>query len=163
MRPQSRLFSPIQLYFAETYCIANFDACFFQGFRYSHFGQCDLQTVHTFFTVLVSHAHGAHDALAMYDKGSLFFCNAIHLVPDKPAVLAHIAEALAPGGLFACNSAFFAGTYVPGTERFYQLFLRGAVGWLRREYPQVRLSREGKALARQWLSPDEYGVLLRQE
>lgn len=93
----------------------------------------------------------------------LFFCNAIHLVPDKRAVLAQIAAALLPGGLFACNSTFFTGAYVPGTERFYQMYMRGALGWLRREQPQVRLSREGKALARQWLSQEEYAALLHQQ
>lgn len=93
----------------------------------------------------------------------IFFCNAIHLVPDKGAVLAQIAAALAPGGLLACNSTFFTGAYVPGTERFYQMYMRSALGWLRREHPQMRLSREGKVLARQWLSQEEYAALLHQQ
>jgi ubiquinone/menaquinone biosynthesis C-methylase UbiE len=93
----------------------------------------------------------------------IFFCNAIHLVPDKGAVLALIAAALPPGGLLACNSTFFTGAYVPGTERFYQMYMRGALSWLRREHPQVRLSREGKVLARQWLSQEDYATLLHQQ
>jgi ubiquinone/menaquinone biosynthesis C-methylase UbiE len=93
----------------------------------------------------------------------LFFCNAIHLVPDTRDVLAQIAAALTPGGLFVCNSAFFAGAYVPGTERFYQHFMRGVIGWLRREYPEVHLSREEKARAKQWLAQETYEALLREQ
>jgi len=91
-----------------------------------------------------------------------FFCNAIHLVPDKQDAFRHMAEILAPNGIFACNSAFYQGTYVEGTERFYRLWTRRAVGWLKKEYPEVRLSREAKATAMQWLSPEEYVEALRQ-
>lgn len=85
-----------------------------------------------------------------------FFCNAIHLVPDKLAAFQQMATILATGGIFACNSAFFEGTYVEGTDRFYRLWTRRAVGWLRKEHPEVRLSREEKAMAMQWLTPTEY-------
>ena len=34
--------------------------------------------------------------------------------------------------------------------------------WLRREHPEVRLNRDEKTLARQWLSPAEYAGLLRE-
>ena len=94
---------------------------------------------------------------------ALFFCNALHLVPDKPLAIAQIASALRPGGVFACNSAFFTGAYVVGTERFYQLYMRRAIGWLRHEHPEVRLSHDGKALARQWLSEADYGALVQQQ
>ncbi len=93
---------------------------------------------------------------------AVFFCNAIHLVSDKDAVIEQIAAALAPGGLFACNSAFFTGAYAEGTERFYRLWTRRAIGWLRREHPEVRLSRDAHALAMQWLSQDDYAGLLRK-
>ena len=46
--------------------------------------------------------------------------------------------------------------------RFSRLWIRRAVGWLRKNHPEVRLSREAKATARQWLSPDEYISLLNQ-
>jgi ubiquinone/menaquinone biosynthesis C-methylase UbiE len=109
--------------------------------------------------------HGDAATLAQVGQpvDALFFCNAMHLVPDPRAVLAQIAAALTPGGLLACNSAFFAGAYVPGTERFYQLFLRGVIGWLRREYPEVRLSREEPARAKQWLAQETYEALLREQ
>ena len=85
-----------------------------------------------------------------------FFCNAIHLVPDKQAAFRQMATILAPKGIFAYNSAFYEGTYVPGTDRFYRLWTRRAVGWLRKMHPEVRLSREAKAMAMQWLTPAEY-------
>ncbi len=92
----------------------------------------------------------------VHNADAAFFCNAIHLVPDKLAAFQEVASILAPGGIFACNSAFFDGTYVEGTERFYRLWTRRAVGWLRKEHPEVRLSREEKAMAMQWLSPEGY-------
>lgn len=91
-----------------------------------------------------------------------FFCNAIHLVPDKLAAFQQMASILAPGGIFACNSAFYEGTYVPGTERFYRLWTRRAVGWLKQEHPEVRVSRDAKAMAMQWLTPEEYIDCLKQ-
>lgn len=91
-----------------------------------------------------------------------FFCNAIHLVPDKLAAFQQMATILAPNGVFGCNSAFYEGTYVPGTERFYRLWTRRAVGWLKQEHPEVRLSREAKAMAMQWLTREEYIDTLKQ-
>nr|BBH95953.1 hypothetical protein KTA_41520 [Thermogemmatispora argillosa] len=91
-----------------------------------------------------------------------FFCNAIHLVADKLAAFRQIATILRPGGIFACNSAFYEGTYVPGTERFYRMWTRRAVGWLRKTHPDIRPSRETKAQAMQWLTPEEYAALFRE-
>ncbi len=98
----------------------------------------------------------------VHDADATFFCNAIHLVPNKLAAFQQIAAILGPGGIFACNSAFYDGTYVPGTERFYHLWTRRAVGWLRKEHPETRLSRDAKAMAMQWLSPAGYIDLLKQ-
>jgi len=92
----------------------------------------------------------------VHDVDAAFFCNAIHLVPDKRSAFRQMATILTPGGIFACNSAFYEGTYVPGTERFYQLWTLRAVRWLRKEHPEVRLSREAKAMAMQWLTPEGY-------
>lgn len=91
-----------------------------------------------------------------------FFCNAIHLLPDKLAAFRLMASILAPDGLLACNSGFYDGTYVEGTERFYRLWTSRAVRWLRKEHPEVRLSREAKAMAMQWLNAGEYTCQLSQ-
>jgi SAM-dependent methyltransferase len=98
----------------------------------------------------------------VHDVDMAFFCNAIHLVPDKNSAFQRMASILAPGGIFACNSAFYEGTYVVGTERFYRLWTRRAVSWLRKEHPDVHLSREAKAIAMQWLTPEEYVDSLKQ-
>ena len=98
----------------------------------------------------------------VHNADAAFFCNAIHLVPDKLAAFEQMATILAPGGVFACNTGFYDGTYVEGTERFYRLWTRRAVGWLRKEHPEVQLSREAKAMAMQWLKPEEFIGLLKQ-
>ncbi len=69
---------------------------------------------------------------------------------------------LAPGGFFACNSSFFDGAYAPGSERFYHLWIRKALMWLRRNHPEARPSRAEKALAMQWLTADQYVHLAEQ-
>lgn len=105
--------------------------------------------------------HG--DAVALADLGpvdAVFFCNAIHLIRDKEAVVAAVARALVPGGLFAMNSAFFTGAYAPGTEGFYRLWTARALRLLRRQHPDVRLARGQRAPAMDWLSPEEYAALL---
>lgn len=91
-----------------------------------------------------------------------FFCNAIHLIPDKLGTFRQMGSILAPGGIFACNSTFFQGCYVESTERYYHLWTRRAMGWLRKEHPEVRVSREAKAMAMQWFTPDEYVDLLKE-
>ena len=93
---------------------------------------------------------------------AVFFCNAIHLLPDKLSAFKLISSILAPDGIFACNSAFYNGAYIEGTERFYRLWTRRAVGWLRREHPEVRLSREVKAMAMQQLDREGYIYLLKE-
>ena len=93
---------------------------------------------------------------------AVFFCNAIHLLPDKLDAFKLVASILAAHGIFACNSAFYDGTYVEGTERFYRLWTRRAVGWLRKEHPEVHLSREAKAMAMQQLDREGYICLLKE-
>jgi ubiquinone/menaquinone biosynthesis C-methylase UbiE len=96
------------------------------------------------------------------DADAAFFCNAIHLIADKRATFRQMAAILAPGGIFACNSAFYQGTNVESTLRFSRLWIRRAVQWLRKAHPEVRLSREVKAIAMQWLTPEEYSSLLQE-
>lgn len=101
-------------------------------------------------------------ATIVQDVDAAFFCNAIHLIVDKLYAFQQMAAILAPGGILACNSAFYDGTNLEDTFRFSRLWIRRAVGWLRKEHPEVRLSREAKATARQWVNPDEYIRLLKQ-
>jgi len=96
------------------------------------------------------------------EADAVFFCNAIHLVPDKREVIGKIAAIVAPHGFFAANSAFFEGTYAPGSERFYHLWTRRAMGWLRHNHPDIRVSREQKAAAMQWLTSEQYAALMEE-
>ena len=96
------------------------------------------------------------------DADAAFFCNAIYLLADKRSTFRHMAAILAPGGIFACNSAFYEGTNVESTLRFSRLWMRRAVQWLRKAHPEVQLSREAKAIAMQWFTPEEYRSLLRE-
>jgi ubiquinone/menaquinone biosynthesis C-methylase UbiE len=98
----------------------------------------------------------------IHDADAAFFCNAIHLLPDKRAAFHLMASILAPQGVFACNSAFYNGAYVEGTERFYRLWTRRAIGWLRKEHPEVHVSRESKTMAMQWIDAAEYARLLKE-
>jgi len=98
----------------------------------------------------------------VHDTDAAFFCNAMHLLSDKCSAFRHIATILAPGGIFACNSAFYVGANVEETVRFSRLWIRRAVGWLHKEHPEVHLSREAKATAMQWLTPEEYSNLLKE-
>jgi len=98
----------------------------------------------------------------VHDADAALFCNAIHLLADKQATFKIMASILAPNGIFACNSAFYTGAYVEGTERFYRLWTRRAIGWLRKEHPEAHVSRETKTMAMQWITADEYIQLLRE-
>lgn len=98
----------------------------------------------------------------IHDADAAFFCNAIHLVAEKRAAFQLMAGILAPNGVFACNSAFYTGAYVEGTERFYRLWTRRAIGWLRKEHPEVQVSRESKTMAMQWINADDYVQLLKE-
>jgi ubiquinone/menaquinone biosynthesis C-methylase UbiE len=102
------------------------------------------------------------DTLPSSAVDALFFGNAINLVNDKDEALRQIAGVLVPGGVLAFNSAFFDGAYAPGSETYYRLWTVRAMRWLRREHPRIRLSREEKTAARQWLSKDEYEASLRR-
>lgn len=98
----------------------------------------------------------------VHEVDAAFFCNAIHLVPDKRSAFQLISRILAPNGIFACNSAFYNGAYVEGTERFYRLWTRRAIGWLRKEHPEAHVSRESKTMAMQWINAEEYIQLMKE-
>lgn len=114
--------------------------------------------------VAVDYFQGEADELPtlVREADAAFFCNAIHLITEKGATFRQMAAILAPGGVFACNSAFYQGSSDESTIRFSRLWIRRAVQWLRQAHPGVRLSREAKTIAMQWRTPEEYGSLLRE-
>jgi ubiquinone/menaquinone biosynthesis C-methylase UbiE len=95
-------------------------------------------------------------------KGSVdtvFFCNAIHYVPDKDALLADISKTLKPGGKLAFNTTFFEGAHLPETRLFYRKWMLNASRYLRQQY-DLRPVKSDKAQARKQLTPEEYRELL---
>ena len=112
----------------------------------------------------VAYFQGEADELPtlVREADAAFFCNAIHLIAEKGATFRQMAAILAPGAVFACNSAFYQGTNDESTLRFSRLWIRRAVQWLHKAHPDVRLSREEKAVAMQWLTPEAYSSLLRE-
>ena len=89
---------------------------------------------------------------------AVVFCNAIHLVDNKPDVLAGIRGALKPGGMFAFNSTFYSGSIVEGTEPFYRRWMMRSLRLLKSEHGLSPV--KNKVMARQQLTPDEYKTLL---
>ncbi|HEV2236932.1 MAG TPA: class I SAM-dependent methyltransferase [Ktedonobacterales bacterium] len=93
------------------------------------------------------------------EADAVFFCNAIHLLPDKAATLDQIAGVLRPGGILAANSTFFIGAQTPEGDRFALMWIRRAIGWLREHHPEARASRKNAVPTVTWLSAAEYADL----
>ena len=89
---------------------------------------------------------------------AVVFCNALHLVDNKPDVLTGIADALKPGGLFAFNSTFYSGSIVEGTDPFYRRWMMRSLRLLKSEHGLSPV--KNKVMARQQLTPEEYKALL---
>ncbi|HEY7983524.1 MAG TPA: class I SAM-dependent methyltransferase [Ktedonobacterales bacterium] len=94
------------------------------------------------------------------EADAIFFCNAIHLLPDKAATLDQIARVLRPGGILATNSTFFLGAQTRESDRFAYVWIRHALGWLRAHHPEARPSRKNATPTVTWLSADDYVALL---
>lgn len=90
----------------------------------------------------------------------VLFCNAIHLLPDKDRVLTEVRDALNLEGVLGFNTSFYEGCYVPGTEKFYKLWMLRSLQMLKQE-TGLRPDRS-KVEAMRWLTPDEYRELLER-
>src|SRR6266550_2532145 len=91
---------------------------------------------------------------------AVVFLNAIHLVPDKAQVISEIRKTLNKDGVFAFNTTFFNGAYVDGTGAFWRRWVVRAVQVLRERGIEVKHS--DRAVARQFLTPEEYSDLCVQ-
>ena len=65
---------------------------------------------------------------------TVVFCNAIHYIPDKDALLDDIADSLNPGGKFAFNTSFYEGGQPPESLDYYRKWMFKSIRTLRREY-----------------------------
>ncbi|MCU0233054.1 MAG: class I SAM-dependent methyltransferase [Thermoanaerobaculales bacterium] len=92
--------------------------------------------------------------------------NAIHNLPDLDLLLDEVARVLRPGGIFAFNTSFYAGTFAPGTERFYLQWMKEALRWAQKNGhgggsspgsgpPRTRGTRPRSA-EHPWLSAGQY-------
>lgn len=90
---------------------------------------------------------------------TVVFCNAIHYIPDKDALLADISKSLNPGGKFAFNTSFFEGSHPPESLEYYRKWMFKSIRTLRRDYG-LKPSRAEKVESRKQLSIDQYRTLL---
>lgn len=88
----------------------------------------------------------------------VIFCNSIHMVPDKPALLSQISDSLKPRGVFAFNTSFFLGAQPPETEQFYRKWMYRSIRVLRSRYGLM--PSNDRVAARVQLSPDQYFDML---
>ena len=92
---------------------------------------------------------------------TVVFCNAIHYIPDKDALLDDIAKSLNPGGKFAFNTSFYEGSHPPESEVFYRKWMFKSIRTLRRDYG-LRPSRTEKVESRKQLTVEQYHELLEK-
>jgi ubiquinone/menaquinone biosynthesis C-methylase UbiE len=97
---------------------------------------------------------------AIGSADAAFCCNALHLMVNKDACVAALANVLTPGGVLAFNTTFYEGAYVAGSQPFYYALMRQSLAWLRARHPEARVDRHGKSTARQWLSAQDYRDLV---
>lgn len=98
--------------------------------------------------------------------------NAIHNLPDQDRLLQEINRVLLPGGIFAFNTSFFAGTFPQGTETLYHEWLKLALNHIQNQdeerrrngLPGIKRQRKTshKAFSRKWPTPDEVAQLLER-
>lgn len=92
---------------------------------------------------------------------TIIFCNAIHYIPDKDALVGEISKSLNPGGRFAFNTSFYEGGQVPESMTFYRKWMFKSARILRREHG-LSPQRAEKVESRKHLSAEEYRDLLER-
>jgi ubiquinone/menaquinone biosynthesis C-methylase UbiE len=91
---------------------------------------------------------------------AVFFCNAIHLIPEKERVLQEIKQTLREDGTFSFNTTFYSGAEPPESEQLYRRWMMRALRNLKSDYG---LSPERtKVQARVQLTQDQYRQLLEE-
>ncbi|MCH8223963.1 MAG: L-histidine N(alpha)-methyltransferase [Chloroflexi bacterium] len=93
---------------------------------------------------------------------AIIYCNSIHYVPDKTALLKQINSILRPGGILAFNSSFFEGSHPPESLEFYRKWMMRSIRILKKEYG-LRPIKSEKVQSRQHLTADEYKELVESQ
>jgi ubiquinone/menaquinone biosynthesis C-methylase UbiE len=112
----------------------------------------------------IEFVHSQVESLSETVKGkvdTVIFCNAIHYVPDKDALLTDISRTIKPGGKLAFNTSFYEGAHPPETVLFYRKWMLKANRFLRREYGLTPVKAE-KVESRKHLTPTQYEELLER-
>lgn len=91
---------------------------------------------------------------------AVIYCNSIHYVAEKPALVGQIRERLRGGGLFAFNTSFYDGSHLPETLDFYRKWMMRSLRTLRRDHGLSPVKDGDKTQVRQQLTADEYKQLL---
>lgn len=91
---------------------------------------------------------------------AVFFCNAIHLVPEKEKVLREIQQTLRPDGTFSFNTTFYRGAEPPESELFYRRWMMRALRALKTRHGIM--PDKTRVEARQQLTEEEYVKLLEE-
>jgi ubiquinone/menaquinone biosynthesis C-methylase UbiE len=117
---------------------------------------------------------GTADCLPVKDQtvDAVLMGNSIHNLPDQDLLLGEIYRVLKPGGIFAFNTSFFAGTFPPGTEKLYHEWLKLSLGYIQAKDEELRRQgRQGvkrkrgtshQAFSKQWPTPAEFTQVLQR-
>ena len=92
---------------------------------------------------------------------TVIYCNAIHYVPDKDAVIRDIAKSLRSGGKFAFNTSFYEGGQHEDSKSFYRKWMFKAIRILRRQYG-LSPSKSQKVASRKQLTSGDYANLMKR-
>ncbi len=92
---------------------------------------------------------------------TVVYCNAIHYVEDKDALIKEVAKVVKPGGTFAFNTSFYNGGNPPETQQFYRKWMLKAARNLRRDHGLSPV-RSKRVESRKHLTPEEYCELLER-
>ncbi len=93
---------------------------------------------------------------------AVIYCNSIHYVNDKLALLKQIRERLKPGGMLAFNTSFFEGSHPPESHDFYRRWMMRSLRTLRRDHGLLPDKNADKTGARRQLTAEEYEDLLKE-
>lgn len=122
----------------------------------------------TYDGVRIVFVEASGDRLPMTDAVAdiVLLGNAIHCFTDKDQLLREVYRVLRPGGVFAFNSSFYAGTILEGTERFYEEWMKEAFRYINRLKEErgyhgmggdFRKRRRGRpAFSNRWWTAAEY-------
>ncbi len=117
---------------------------------------------------------GSADCLPLVDDCADFAImgNAIQLIDNLDGMFTELNRILVPGGRFAFNTSFYAGTYTKGTEHIYVNWMQEALAYIKERdtelratgHPGVKRKRgnAARAFSKPWMSIEDYTGKLEQ-